>query len=109
MSASSVAVPILVATPDLRGRTPAAAAVVLGAIGLVLADEPHPTQESGASYGTIVVQTPAPEATTPLGSTVHVTLATPWTVEVPKEEGLAELATLVARAVENAADQHPPR
>ena len=33
----------------------------------------------------------------------------PWTVEVPKEEGLAELATLVARAVENAADQHPPR
>jgi len=33
----------------------------------------------------------------------------PWTVEVPKEEGLAKLATLVTSAVENAAGQHPPR
>ena len=33
----------------------------------------------------------------------------PWTVDVPKDEGLAELATLVTRAVENAAGGRPPR
>jgi beta-lactam-binding protein with PASTA domain len=78
---------VLVGMPDLRGRTPAAAQVVLGAIGLELAPGPHPTQESGASYGTIVAQTPEPEADTPVGTTVEVTLATPWTVEVPDLTG----------------------
>ena len=82
-----MAVPVLVAMPDLRGRTPAAAEVVLGAIGLELAPEPHPTQESSASYGTIVAQTPEPEAETPVGTTVEITLATPWTVEVPDLSG----------------------
>ncbi len=33
----------------------------------------------------------------------------PWTVELPKEEGLQELAALVKRAVENATGGHPGR
>jgi hypothetical protein len=32
----------------------------------------------------------------------------PWTVEVPKDEGLQQLATHLQRAVENASDERPP-
>jgi beta-lactam-binding protein with PASTA domain len=96
----TVAVPVTVSMPDLRGRTPAAAEVVLGALGLELAPEPHPTQESGASYGTIVAQAPEPETDVEVGTTVAVTLATPWTVEVPDLAGAAldDAATTLAEA-----------
>ena len=50
------------------------AAVVLGAIGLELASAPYPTQESGASFGTIIAQAPDPEADTPVGTIVAVRL-----------------------------------
>ena len=41
------------------------------------APEPYPTQESSSSYGTIVAQTPDPEAETAVGTAVAITLATP--------------------------------
>ena len=32
----------------------------------------------------------------------------PWTVEIPREEGLRQLAALLRRAVENATGEHSP-
>ena len=57
--------------------------MVLGAVGLTLAPEPRPTQESGASPGSIVAQSPAPQTDAPVGTAVQITVATPWTVEIP--------------------------
>jgi beta-lactam-binding protein with PASTA domain len=98
--ALTVAVPVRVSMPDVRGRTPAAAEVVLGALGLELGPGPYPTQESGASFGTIVAQTPAPETDVQVGTTIAVTLATPWTVEVPDLSGatLDDATTTLADA-----------
>ena len=85
--ALTVAVPILALVPDLRGRTPAAAAVVLGAVGLTLAPEPRPTQESGASPGSIVAQSPAPQTDAPVGTAVQITVATPVDGRDPRPGG----------------------
>ena len=58
--ALTVAVPRRVAVPDLRGRTPEAAAVLLAAAGLAVGPGPHATQESAATPGTVVAHEPSP-------------------------------------------------
>jgi beta-lactam-binding protein with PASTA domain len=75
--------------------------VVVGAVGLSLAPEPRPTQESGASPGTIVAQSPGPGGDTAVGSAIEVTLAIPWTVPVPDLTG-ATLDDAVAALAEAA-------
>jgi len=80
--ALTVASPVQVAVPDIRGRTPESASLVLGVAGLRLAADPA-VEESGASAGTIVAQDPVAGAAAAAGSDVTVTLATPWTAEIP--------------------------
>ncbi len=86
--ALTIAVPRRVDVPDIRGRTPAAAAVLLHAAGIGVAAE-LAVEESGASPGTVVSQDPAPGAHVPVGTEVKLTLATPWKVEVPDLKGKA--------------------
>ena len=85
--ALTVAVPVLVGMPDLRGRTPPAAAVVLGAIGLELAPDPYPGRRAARATGRSSRRRRSPRRTTPVGTAVAITLATPWTVEVPDQLG----------------------
>jgi beta-lactam-binding protein with PASTA domain len=85
--ALTVAVPMRVSVPDVRGRTPAVAGLVLRAEGLEVAPEPHPTQESGTSPGTVVLQDPDAGADVAAGTAVQLTLATPWTIVVPELQG----------------------
>jgi beta-lactam-binding protein with PASTA domain len=86
--ALTVAVPRRVAVPDLRGRTPEAAGVLLAAAGLTVGPEPHATQESAATPGTIVAHEPPPGVEADVGTAVALTLATLWTVELPQLLGL---------------------
>ena len=98
--ALTVAVPVRVRVPDVRGRTPAVAGLVLRTEGLEAAPEPYPTQESGASAGTVVVQAPEPGADVAAGSQVQLTLATPWTIAVPdlRTRTTAEAEGILAEA-----------
>jgi beta-lactam-binding protein with PASTA domain len=80
--ALTVASPVQVAVPDVRGRTPESASLVLRVARLRLAGDPA-VEESSASAGTIVAQDPVAGAAVAAGSEVTVTLATPWTVEIP--------------------------
>jgi beta-lactam-binding protein with PASTA domain len=96
----TVAVPVQARVPDVRGRTPESAALVLGGVGLAVAPEPFSRQESGASPGTVVAQEPEPGASVVVGTEVKLTLATPWTVVVPNLKGkkLDEAQDLLAAA-----------
>jgi beta-lactam-binding protein with PASTA domain len=69
--------------PDVRGRTAAAASVLLSAIGLSLAPPPYPTAEGGSTAGSVLSQQPGPGARVDVGTQIRITLATPWTVQVP--------------------------
>jgi len=94
---AAVPQPTTVAAPDLRGMTAAQARAALDAVGLVIATQ---TQESDATTGTVLSQTPAPGAQVPVGSTVTVTLATARTVIVPDvtEEAAAGAQKILAGA-----------
>ncbi len=75
----------------------------------------------GGTY-VFCVRVPRSEVDPPLLGTIHGdaqrlkaltahdwTLIDPWTVDVLKDEGLRQLAAVLTRAVENAADGDPPR
>jgi beta-lactam-binding protein with PASTA domain len=96
----TVAVPARVRVPDVRGRTPAAAALVLASAKLAAAPGPYPTRESGATPGSVVAQDPQPGADAAVGSEVRLTVAVPWTIEIPDLNGRtpAEAAALLAEA-----------
>ena len=85
----TVAVPVHVPVPDVRGRIPATAALLLSAVGLRVATGPPRTQESGATVGTILAQAPVPGQVVVVGSEVRLTLARPWSVLVPELTGSA--------------------
>ncbi len=85
--ALNVAVPLRVAVPDVRGRTPPVATLLLEAAALAVAPEPYPTEESGASPGTVMAQTPAQGEEVEVGTEVKLILAAPWTIEVPNLSG----------------------
>lgn len=99
--ALTVAVPFQVPVPDLRGQTPAGAAILLAGSGLSLAAPPHAARETGSTVGTIVDQAPRPGDPAPAGAEVRPVLATPWTVEVPDVTTLS--AEAAARRLEEAA------
>nr|MBA3289835.1 PASTA domain-containing protein [Acidimicrobiia bacterium] len=84
-----MAVPRRVRMPDLRGRTPAIATAVLGQVGLRLTDRDPEAVASSARPGTIVRQSPTAPREVTIGSTVAVTVAEPWSVEVPDLDGLS--------------------
>jgi beta-lactam-binding protein with PASTA domain len=72
-----------VVVPDLRGRTPAAAAPVLALAGLQLAAGAPTLDPSAATAGTITAQIPAAATVVPAGLTVSVTVATGWSLPLP--------------------------
>lgn len=82
------AIAITAVVPDLRGQTPDAASALLAGTGFVLAAPPFRTQESDLTAGTVLSQTPAPNARALLGSTLTPILATGWTVAVPDLSGI---------------------
>ena len=79
----TVAVPIRVVVPDVCKLTPGAAATVLDDAGLVLSGEEPSEEESRATPGTIIHQTPPAGARVNPGTEVYVVLAKPVTTIVP--------------------------
>jgi beta-lactam-binding protein with PASTA domain len=95
----TVASPRVRAVPEVLGRTPAAADVLLRAAGFILAKAPHPVVESGSTVGTVVAQNPLPRARAPVDRPVRITLAAPFGVEVPDLRGRSpDDAAVVLRA-----------
>nr|BFE80515.1 hypothetical protein GCM10020093_031160 [Planobispora longispora] len=85
--ALTVAVPVQVTVPDVRGRTPAAAELLLRGARLSAADPPYAQEESPATTGTVIRQEPAAGASAPAGASVALTLAAPLAIAVPALTG----------------------
>ncbi|GGS77795.1 hypothetical protein GCM10010156_40730 [Planobispora rosea] len=81
--ALTVAVPVQVIVPDVRGRTPAAAELLLRGARLSAADPPYAQEESPVTAGTVIRQEPAAGTSAPVGASVTVTLAAPLAIAVP--------------------------
>ncbi|MBA2497473.1 MAG: PASTA domain-containing protein, partial [Acidimicrobiia bacterium] len=78
-----VAVPREADVPNVRGRTRLGAEFELRRAGFV-ADVDDETRPSGATAGTVVAQKPKAGTRAPIDETLHLFLATPVTVEVPR-------------------------
>lgn len=89
--------------PDVRGRTPVAAAVLLQSHGFTLAPQPYPVQETAVTPGTILRQDPPGNTLQPVNRPIRITLAGPRTVPVPDLTG-----TTVEAAITRLADAALP-
>ncbi len=85
---ATVATPPVRAVPDVLGRTPPAAAVVLASAGFTLAPPPYRLLEGGSTAGTIVAQEPRARTNAAVDGPVTITLAAPWGVTVPDLAGM---------------------
>lgn len=88
-----IAISIVVATPettlvpDLTGKRPGEAAVLVRNNRLVLADPPYPTQEASGAWGNIILQDLAAGSRQVVNSKVTPTLAAPPLVAIPDLTG----------------------
>ena len=97
----TVATPPVRAVPDVLGRTPAVASVLLASAGFRLADPPYPVLEGGSTAGTIVQQSPASRTQSAVDQPVKITLSGPWGVAVPNLTG--DTLDAAAQALRDAA------
>jgi beta-lactam-binding protein with PASTA domain len=97
----TIATPPIRAVPDVVGRTPAAASVLLTSAGFRLADPPYPVVEGGSTAGTIVQQSPPAQTQSAVDQPVSITVSGPWGVNVPDLTG--DTLDAAAQALRDAA------
>jgi beta-lactam-binding protein with PASTA domain len=97
----TVATPPIRAVPDVLGRTPAAASVILTSAGFRLAAPPYPVLEGGSTAGTIVQQSPPARTQSAVDQPVQITVSGPWGVNVPDLTG--DTLDAAAQALRDAA------